>query len=166
MLFYRIEADVELENKSDHENKSRHNLRIVGGDDEDGRLLCQTLSDEADKMYSEGDKKCFILINRADNLEETEKSKKIRLRMMAVSESMQAMEKCIKDLDDSVSYELQNVNLTETTFDNFTIGLRRRNYSYEEYDDIMNDFNLPEIWWLYLQGTLKKWKCFFRKTQV
>ena len=145
MIFYRIEADVELENNSGHEHKNRHNIHVVGGDDEESRLLCQTLSDEADKMYSEGDKKCFILINKADILEENDRSKKVRLRMMAVSESLQEMEKCIKDLDSSVTYTLQNVNLTETTFDNFNVGFRRRSYSYAEYDDIMNDFNIPDM---------------------
>ena len=143
MIFYKIEADVELEKNSESENIIHHNVRHIR-DDEDCRIMIQKMSDEADKMYSENNKKFFLFVNRADNLGVDDNIKKIRLRMLAVSESLQETEKYIKDLEDSVSFKLQNIDISETTSSVFINNLRRSDYTYVDSEAIMSDFDIPD----------------------
>ena len=70
--------------------------------------------------------------------------KKIRLRMLAVSESLQETEKYIKDLEDSVSFKLQNIDISETTSSVFINNLRRSDYTYVDSEAIMSDFDIPD----------------------
>ena len=143
MIFYKVEADVELEKNSGSENIIHHNVRHIR-DDEDCRIMIQKISDEADKMYSENNKKFFLFVNRADNLGVDYNIKKIRLRMLAVSESLQETEKYIKDLEDSVSFKLQNIDISETTSSVFINNLRRSDYTYVDSEAIMSDFDIPD----------------------
>lgn len=143
MIFYKVEADVELEKNSGSENIIHHNVRHIR-DDEDCRIMIQKISDEADKMYSENNKKFFLFVNRADNLGVDDNIKKIRLRMLAVSESLQETEKYIKDLEDSVSFKLQNIDISETTSSVFINNLRRSDYTYVDSEAIMSDFDIPD----------------------
>ena len=143
MIFYKVEADVELEKNSESENIIHHNVRHIR-DDEDCRIMIQKISDEADKMYSENNKKFFFFLNRADNLGVDDNIKKIRLRMLAVSESLQETEKYIKDLEDSVSFKLQNIDISETTSSVFINNLRRSDYTYVDSEAIMSDFDIPD----------------------
>ena len=143
MIFYKVEADVELEKNSGSENIIHHNVRHIR-DDEDCRIMIQKISDEADKMYSENNKKFFLFVNRADNLGVDDNIKKIRLRMLAVSESLQETEKYIKDLEDSVSFKLQKIDISETTSSVFINNLRRSDYTYVDSEAIMSDFDIPD----------------------
>ena len=143
MIFYKVEADVELEKNSGSENIIHHNVRHIR-DDEDCRIMIQKISDEADKMYSENNKKFFLFVNRADNLGVDDNIKKIRLRMLAVSESLQETEKHIKDLEDSVSFKLQKIDISETTSSVFINNLRRSDYTYVDSEAIMSDFDIPD----------------------
>lgn len=143
MIFYKVEADVELEKNSGSENIIHHNVRHIR-DDEDCRIMIQKISDEADKMYSENNKKFFLFVNRADNLGVDDNIKKIRLRMLAVSESLKETEKYIKDLEDSVSFKLQNIDISETTSSVFINNLRRSDYTYVDSEAIMSDFDIPD----------------------
>lgn len=58
MIFYKIEADVELKTGSGTENTDHQNVHYIRHD-EDCRSMINTISDEADKMYSENNKKCI-----------------------------------------------------------------------------------------------------------
>ena len=143
MIFYKIEADVELKTGSGTENTDHQNVHYIRHD-EDCRSMINTISDEADKMYSEKNKKCFLFVNRADNLGVNDNVKKIRLRILAVSESLQETERFIKGLDDSVSFKLQNIDISETTSGVFIRNLRHSDHTYVDFEAIMSDFDIPD----------------------